>query len=30
MKYYADKFTVSTIPSKDREYEVLNELKSAH
>lgn len=30
MKYYADKFNVSTIPSQTREYEVLNELKSAH
>ena len=30
MKYYADKFNVSTLPSPTREYEVLNELKSAH
>lgn len=30
MIYYADKFTISTVPSPMREYEVLNELKSPH
>ena len=30
MVYYADKFNVYSIPLPDKEYEVLNELKSAH
>lgn len=30
MIYYADKFNVYTLPLPDKEYEVLNELKTAH